>query len=72
MYKYLFNSRRIQRSFSHIGPKFHNRGKRVWKHNGCPLNLFGKTIVFIGTTGVIINLADKDTLAALADSVLRR
>ena len=72
MYKYLFNPRRIQRSFSHIGPKFHNRGRMVWKHNGCPLNLFGKTIVFIGITGIIINSADKDTLAAVVASGQRR
>ena len=68
MYKYLFNPRRIQRSFSHIGPKFHNRGRRVWKHDGC----LGKTIVFIGITGVIINSADKDTLAAVARAGQRR
>jgi hypothetical protein len=44
----------------------------VWKHNGCPLNLFGKTIVLIGITGIIINSADKDTLAAVARAGQRR
>ena len=76
MYKYFLNPRQLQRSFSHIGPKFHNKGrmykKTQWNNSGPTLNLFGKTILFIGITGIIINSADKDTLAAVARAGQRR
>ena len=66
MYKYFLNPRQLQRSFSHIGQKFHNRGRMA----SSPL--FGKTILFVGITGIIINSADKDTLAAVARAGQRR
>jgi len=76
MYKYFLNPRQLQRSFSHIGPKFHNKGrmykKTQWNNSGHTLNLFGKTIVFLGITGIIINSADKDTLVAVARAGQRR
>ena len=76
MYKYFLNPRQLQRSFSHIGPKFHNKGrmykKTQWNNSGPTLNLFGKTIVFLGITGIIINSADKDTLVAVARAGQRR
>jgi hypothetical protein len=60
MYKYFLNPRQVRRSFSHIGPRFHNKGKigQKWNHSGCPLNFFGKSIVFLGSIGIIINSAD--------------
>ena len=76
MYKYFLNPRQLQRSFSHIGPKFHNKGriykKTKWNHSDHTLNLFGKTILFIGITGIIINSADKNTLDAVARVGQRR
>ena len=76
MYKYFLNPRQLQRSFSHIGPKFHNKGrmykKTKWNHSDHTLNLFGKTILFIGITGIIINSADKNTLYAVARVGQRR
>ena len=76
MYKYFLNPRQLQRSFSHIGPKFHNKGrmykKTQWNNSGPTLNLFGKTIVFLGITSIIINSADKDTLVAVARAGQRR
>jgi len=76
MYKFFLNSRKVQRSFSHIGPKFHNQGrmykKTKWNHSEHTLNLFGKTILFLGITGIIINSADKDTLAAVTRAGQRR
>ena len=76
MYKYFLNPRQLQRSFSHIGPKFHNKGrmykKTQWNHSDHTLNLFGKTILFIGITGIIINSADKNTLDAVARVGQRR
>ena len=76
MYKYFLNTRQLQRSFSHIGPKFHNKGRMYKKtqrnHSGTTLNFFGKTIIFIGITGIIINSADKNTLAAVVRAGQRR
>lgn len=76
MYKYFLNPRQLRRSFSHIGPKFHNKGrmykKTKWNHSDHTLNLFGKTILFIGITGIIINSADKNTLDAVARVGQRR
>ena len=72
MYKYFLNPRQLQRSFSHIGPKFHNKGRMYTKRNNSGHTLFGKTIVFLGITGIIINSADKDTLVAVARAGQRR
>ena len=55
MYKYFFDPRKLQRSFSHIGPQFHNKGRMYHSK----YTLFEKTITFIGITGIIINFADK-------------
>ena len=66
MYKYFLNTRQLQRSFSHIGPKFHNRGRM----GRSPL--FAKTIIFVGITGIIIKSADRDTLAAVVRAGQRR
>ena len=70
MYKYFLNPRTLQRSFSNICPKFHNKGKMCRKHSDH--TLFGKTILFIGITGIIINSADKNTLAAVVRAGQRR
>ena len=70
MNKIFLNPRQLQRSFSHIGPKFHNKGKMHKNHSG--YTLFGKTIIFIGITGIIINYADKNTLDAVARVGQRR
>ena len=76
MYKYFLNPRQLQRSFSHIGQKFHNKGrmykKTNYNHRDFILNSFGKTIIFVGITGIIINSADKDTLAAVVRAGQRR
>ena len=74
MYKYFLNPRQLQRSFSHIGPKFHNKGRiyKKTKWNNSAHILFGKTIVFLGITGIIINSADKNTLDAVARVGQRR
>ena len=60
MYKYFFNPKKLQRSFSHIGPRFHNRKQMFtqWKHSGCPFNFFGKSFIFLGGVGIIINSVD--------------
>ena len=70
MYKYFLNPRQLQRSFSHIGPKFHNKGRMYKNYSGT--TLFGKTIIFIGITGIIINFTDKNTLAAIVRAGQRR
>ena len=76
MYKYFLDPRQLRRSFSHIGPQFHNKGKMYkkteWNHSGPTFNFFGKSIIFFGITGIIINYADKDTLAAVARAGQRR
>jgi len=46
--------------------------KTKWNHSDHTLNLFGKTILFIGITGIIINSADKNTLDAVARVGQRR
>jgi hypothetical protein len=46
--------------------------KTQWNHSGHTLNFFGKSIIFLGITGIIINSADKDTLAAVARAGQRR
>ena len=71
MYKYFLNTRQLQRSFSHIGPKFHNRGRMGTPLKNKPM-WFGKTILFVGITGIIIKSADRDTLAAVVRAGQRR
>jgi len=46
--------------------------KTQWNHYGTTLNFFGKSIVFLGITGIIINSADKNTLDAVARVGQRR
>ena len=46
--------------------------KTNYNHRNFILNSFGKTIIFVGITGIIINSADKDTLAAVARAGQRR
>ena len=76
MYKYFLDPRQLRRSFSHIGPQFHNKGqmykKTEWNHSGPTLNFFGKSIIFFGITGIITVYADKDRLAAGSGSGPRR
>ncbi len=72
MYKYFFDPRKLQRSFSHIGPHFHNKRQMYKKRKHSGPNFFGKSIFFFAITGIIFNYADKDTLDAVARAGQRR